>query len=116
VSTAVLAPLPGLERARAPKVREGVIVTGEAFIASGARREELRRELQADAVEMEGAAVAQVCVEFNTPLIVIRSITDRADGEADGSYLRFVEPASQNAAAVTLATIREWRAVARQPR
>jgi adenosylhomocysteine nucleosidase len=115
-SIAVLAPLPGLERGRAPRIREGVIVTGEAFIASSARREELRRELQADAVEMEGAAVAQVCVELSTPAIVIRSITDRADGEADGSYLRFVEAASQNAAAVALATIREWRAVTRQPR
>src|SRR6266850_2110290 len=92
---------------KAAPIREGVIVTGDAFIANPARRTDLRRELNASAVEMEGAAVAQVCSRFGIPAIVIRSITDRADGDAAGSYQRFVGLASRNAADLALATIRE---------
>jgi adenosylhomocysteine nucleosidase len=58
-------------------------------------------------VEMEGAAVAQVCARFGVPVIVIRSITDHADGSASGSYRQFLEVASRNAADLALATIRE---------
>ncbi len=88
------------------RVREGVIVTGDAFVASPARRTELRK-LNATAVEMEGAAVAQICARFGVPSLVIRSITDRADGSAAQSYAQFVETASRNAADLVLATIRE---------
>jgi adenosylhomocysteine nucleosidase len=88
-------------------IREGVIVTGDAFLASPARRVDLRRELNASAVEMEGAAVAQVCARFGVPAIVIRSITDHADGGAENSYRRYVEVAANNAAELALAMIRE---------
>ena len=57
---------------------------------------------------MEGAAVAQVAARAGVPLLVIRSITDRADGEAVGSYQKYVEGASRNAAELVLATIREF--------
>ena len=63
--------------------------------------------MNAIAVEMEGAAVAQVCARFGVPVIVIRSITDHADGGAAGSYRQFVDMASRNAADLALATIRE---------
>ena len=98
---------PDLETGPTPRIREGLIVTGDAFVSSPSRRAELRRELNASAVEMEGAAVAQVCVRFGVPIIVIRSITDRADGDAVGSYQRFVNVASRNAADLALATIHE---------
>ena len=64
---------------RAPKIIEGVIVTGDVFVADAAKRNELRRSLGAAAVEMEGAAVVQACRTFAVPCLVIRSITDRAD-------------------------------------
>lgn len=91
----------------APRIHEGLIVTGDAFVASPVRRNEIRSELKARAVEMEGASVAQVCARFGVPFIVIRSITDRADGEATNSYQRFVETASRNAADVAMATIQQ---------
>jgi adenosylhomocysteine nucleosidase len=90
-------------------ILEGVIVTGDAFLASPARRVDLRRELNASAVEMEGAAVAQVCARFGVPAIVIRSITDHADGGADNSYRRYVDVAARNAAELALAMIREMQ-------
>jgi adenosylhomocysteine nucleosidase len=90
-----------------PRIREGLIVTGDAFVASPARRDDIRSELKAIAVEMEGASVAQVCARFGVPLIVIRSITDHANGEASNSYQRFVDTSSRNAAELALATIQQ---------
>jgi len=100
---------PDGEPGPAASVREGAIVTGDSFMASPALRDELHRELKASAVEMEGAAVAQVAARFGVPLLVIRSITDRAEAQASGSYARFVDLASRNAAALAVATVREWQ-------
>jgi adenosylhomocysteine nucleosidase len=90
-----------------PHIREGVIATGDAFLANPARRADLRRELNASAVEMEGAAVAQVCARFGVPAIVIRSITDHADGSAGNSYRRNVDVAARNAAELALEIVRQ---------
>ena len=90
---------------RTPQVVEGVIVTGDVFMADLTRRAELRRSLGATAIEMEGAAVVQTCRQFNVSCLVVRSITDRADGQASTSYDQFVATASENAAAVVAATI-----------
>ena len=98
---------PDAKNSRAAMIREGLIVTGDAFVANPTNRESLRRELNASAVEMEGAAVAQVCTRFGVPAIIIRSITDHADGGAPTSYERYVGVASRNAAELALATIHE---------
>jgi adenosylhomocysteine nucleosidase len=90
------------------KIREGLIVTGDAFVANADRRKDLSKDLNAAAVEMEGAAVAQVSARYGVPTIVIRSITDRADNQAQGSYQRYLETASRNAADLALATMREF--------
>jgi adenosylhomocysteine nucleosidase len=91
----------------APAIREGLIVTGDAFVSDSGARNQLRGDLNAAAVEMEGAAVAQVAARYKVPVIVIRSITDRADSQASGSYRQFLETASRNAADLALATVRE---------
>jgi adenosylhomocysteine nucleosidase len=64
---------------RKPKIIKGVIVTGDSFIASAEKCAELRKKLQADAVEMEGAAVAQICYQRQIKHLIIRSISDSAD-------------------------------------
>ncbi len=64
---------------RTPKVVKGIVVTGDAFIASTDKCIELRKKLNADAVEMEGAAVAQLCYQRGIGYLVIRSISDNAD-------------------------------------
>src|SRR6478672_3853733 len=99
--------LPDAEPGPAARISEGVIVTGDSFISSSVRRDELRSELKASVVEMEGAAVAQVCARFGVPLIVIRSVTDRAQAQAMPSYQQFVDLASRNAADPAVATVRE---------
>ncbi len=81
---------------RTPKVIRGLIVTGDVFVASPVKKEELRKEMGADAVEMEGAAVAQVCHLFGVPWLVIRSISDVADAHAPRDIGRFYSVAAQN--------------------
>lgn len=94
---------------RAPKVHRGLIVSGDRFVASAEAREQLRAALPAAlAVEMEGAAVAQVCHAFEAPYAVMRVISDAADDDAGMDFTAFVEEA---ACLFTLGTVR--RCVAR---
>jgi adenosylhomocysteine nucleosidase len=91
---------------RLPRVMEGVIATGDCFVASTAKKQELRDELRADAVEMEGAAVAQVCYQLGTPCIVIRSLSDNADESAAEDLERFYKVAAQNSARMVMTMVR----------
>ena len=92
---------------REPQVVTGVIVTGDVFVASSEKVAALRKNLQADAVEMEGAAVAQICWQHNVPCLVIRSISDSADSNADEDYERFREIAANNCAKLVSALIKQ---------
>ncbi|HEY0840743.1 MAG TPA: 5'-methylthioadenosine/adenosylhomocysteine nucleosidase [Vulgatibacter sp.] len=74
-----------------PKAVEGEIASGDKFFAEKAELEALRDRLPNVAcVEMEGAAVAQVCHEYGVPLTVIRTISDAADEGAPVDFARFV--------------------------
>ena len=86
------------------RVREGTIVTGDMFVADAGRREDLRA-FGATAVEMEGAAMVQVCRQFATPCLVVRGITDSANASAQVNYQQWLKPASENAAALVVALI-----------
>ncbi len=86
------------EGERTPAIVKGIIVTGDVFVASPAKKEELRKALNADAVEMEGAAVAQVCRELGIPCLVIRSISDTADAGARQEASMFFPIAAENSA------------------
>ena len=104
-----LPPVTAAAGGRVPRIIEGVIVTGDVFVSDVAQRDELRSSLGAAAVEMEGAAVVQACRQFAVACLVIRSITDRADGQAMDNYELFRPAASENAAALVAATIaRLW--------
>jgi adenosylhomocysteine nucleosidase len=87
---------------QAPSLHQGLIVSGDRFVATTAESQALQRELpDALAVEMEGAAFAQVCHDFGVPLSVIRTISDRADDAAHIDFPRFLrEVASRYSAAV----------------
>lgn len=75
-----------------PEVRQGLVLSGDSFVAEPSTVAELRQVLPgALCVEMEGAAVAQVCFEHEVPLIVIRAISDRADHAAPLDFPRFVD-------------------------
>lgn len=85
-----------------PKVLTGIIATGDVFVASEVKKKELINQFMADAVEMEGAAVAQICYQYNLPFIIIRSISDSADKNANLDVEKFLNVASENANRVVL--------------
>lgn len=75
-----------------PSVHRGLIASGDEFIDSRARLTALKTALPGLlAVEMEGAAVAQVCFEFGVPFAVIRTISDGANEEAPVNFTQFIE-------------------------
>jgi adenosylhomocysteine nucleosidase len=77
--------------AAAATIHQGLVVSGDRFVATRAESDQLRALLpDALAVEMEGAAVAQVCHDFGRPFAVVRTISDRADDAAHGDFQRFV--------------------------
>ena len=74
-----------------PKILMGNIASGDQFIRDSKKRDEIRQSLDnVLAVEMEGAAVAQVCYEFEVPLGVIRTISDDANDDAIKDFPKFV--------------------------
>jgi len=75
-----------------PKAVSGLIGSGDQFIASSEKVAELTRELPGlTCLEMEGAAVAQVCYEHGIPVIVMRVISDKADHSAHIDFTKFLE-------------------------
>jgi len=79
-----------------PQVREGVIVSGDQFV--GAAHHEKIVDSTKDvlpngfhAIEIEGAAVAQVCNELEVPFVVLRAISDKANHEAAVDFLTFMD-------------------------
>ena len=85
---------------RTPRIVKGVVVTGDVFVASPEKCVELRNKLRADAVEMEGAAVAQICYQRKIPHLVVRSISDKADEQAREDSMLFQEMAAKNSASL----------------
>jgi len=80
-------------------LKEGIVATGDQFIADPKRKEWIRKTFGADALEMEGAAVAVVCDAFSIPFLVLRAISDAADMEAGFDFDRFLEASSKRSAA-----------------
>lgn len=75
-----------------PKIHIGTIASGDLFFSTNIKKEKLLSRMNSIlCVEMEGAAVAQVCYEFNVPFVVIRTISDDADDHSTVNFRRFIE-------------------------
>ncbi len=75
-----------------PSVYLGLIASGDQFITSHKKLEALRQDLpDLMAVEMEGAAVAQVAHTYDLPFVVIRTISDKANDNASIDFPRFLQ-------------------------
>ncbi len=85
-----------------PQVHQGLVVSGDRFVSSSVEAATLRKALpEALAVEMEGAAVAQVCHDYGIPFAAARTISDLADDAAHLDFQRFIkEVASRYSAAM----------------
>lgn len=95
-----------------PRVHQGLILSGDRFVSTSAESQALRLALpDALTVEMEGAAVAQVCHDYGVPFAAVRTISDRADDEAHTDFTRFIR---EVASRYSLAILSQWL-TSRQP-
>ena len=78
----------------------GRILSGDQFVANLELAQNLHRDMGGACIEMEGAAVAQVCHANDTPFVVIRTISDRADGAAPHNFPAFLQEASDRSAQI----------------
>lgn len=86
----------------------GTIVTGDQFMNNPEATKRIKDLIpEADAVEMEGAAIAQTCYRFEVPFVVIRSISDIAGQENAVQYEEFVETAAVNSGNMVMEMIQE---------
>ncbi|MNP52801.1 5'-methylthioadenosine/S-adenosylhomocysteine nucleosidase [compost metagenome] len=71
------------------------MLSGDRFIADKEEVAGLRRDFGGVCAEMEGAAVAQVCSMNGIPFVIIRSMSDKADGSAPVSFAEFTALAAK---------------------
>jgi len=80
--------------------RSGRVLSGDQFVANRETVAALHREHEGVCVEMEGAAVAQVCRLNGTPFVILRSMSDKADGSAHVNFPEFTKLAAERSAAI----------------
>lgn len=76
-------------------LKEGVIATGDQFVACSDRKNWVKDTFNAHALEMEGASVAVVCNALNVPFFILRAISDSADDDAGFDFDTFLESSAK---------------------
>jgi adenosylhomocysteine nucleosidase len=89
-----------------PKLVVGDIASGDQFFSSNEQKQNLNSQLpNVLCVEMEGAAVAQVCYEYEVPFSIIRTISDTADDKSHIDFPSFIKNISSKYAAEIIKNI-----------
>lgn len=83
-------------------IHRGPIATGDTFVADRSTKERIFETFGALACEMEGGAIAQVAQAARVPFLVVRAISDLADGSASESYTAFERHAAELSARTLL--------------
>jgi adenosylhomocysteine/aminodeoxyfutalosine nucleosidase len=86
-------------------LKGGVIATGDQFIADAKQKNWIGKTFDADAIEMEGAAVAVVCDALEVPFFVLRAISDAADMDATFDFDEFLKHSSQVSSSFVVAML-----------
>lgn len=79
---------------------EGRVASGDQFVAGGELKDRIQSHFAPSAVEMEGAAIAHVAYLNQVPYVIIRAISDKADGSAELSYDEFLLVAAKHASSL----------------
>jgi adenosylhomocysteine nucleosidase len=85
---------------RRPRLIYGTILAGDQFIHCEATRERLHREFQAQAVAMEGGALAQVAARLGLPWLEIRALSDLAGAQSGFDFAAFVDEVAASSAMI----------------
>jgi adenosylhomocysteine/aminodeoxyfutalosine nucleosidase len=88
-------------------LKEGVIATGDQFVADPERKTWIGNTFNADALEMEGASVAVVCHALKVPFFILRAISDSADMDAGFDFDAFLESSAKISADFILSMVEE---------
>jgi adenosylhomocysteine nucleosidase len=94
-------------RASCENYHLGRIVSGDGFVSEDKLKRSLVETYQPHAVEMEGAAIGHVAYMNECPFVVIRSISDLADGDATVDYEIFEEMAANHSASIVLKMVEQ---------
>ena len=78
--------------------RVGRVASGDQFISSSEVKERIIRDFEADCAEMEGASIAHGAYLNGVPFVIIRAISDKADGSAEEDYPTFEKAAAAHCA------------------
>lgn len=89
-------------------VLEGRVVSGDQFISSHEVKDFLIGQFHGDCAEMEGASIAHAAVLNGIPYVVVRAISDKADGSAQMDYPTFERKAAEHCAALVRAFVKEF--------
>lgn len=79
----------------------GRVVSGDQFISSSEVKDYLIENFAADCAEMEGASIAHAAYLNKIPFVIIRAISDKADGSAEMDYPTFEKEAAHHCAEIT---------------
>ena len=82
------------------KIKIGTIASGDIFCTEEWMKNKIYNKFNADCIEMEGAAIAQVCKLDHVPFIIIRSISDSPNGNNNITFDQFLEKASKRCAEI----------------
>ncbi|WP_440162560.1 5'-methylthioadenosine/S-adenosylhomocysteine nucleosidase [Actinobacillus pleuropneumoniae] len=87
----------------------GLICSGDVFVNGAEKIAQIRQDFpNVAAVEMEAAAIAQVCHAFNVPFVVVRAISDVADKESHLSFDEFLLLAAKNSSEIVVAMLNNF--------
>ena len=101
--TLVAAAKEGIEQLDGIRSMVGLITTGDTFMTKADDIAKARANFPTmAAVEMEGAAIAHTCHQFNIPFVVIRSLSDIAGKESPTSFDEYLETASINSSQLVI--------------
>jgi adenosylhomocysteine/aminodeoxyfutalosine nucleosidase len=91
------------------KLTEGIIATGDQFVANEERKNWIGNTFKADALEMEGASVAVVCNALDVPFLILRSISDSADMDAGFSFDEFLKSSALRSAEFIMEVVKRLK-------
>ncbi|MCK9256457.1 MAG: 5'-methylthioadenosine/adenosylhomocysteine nucleosidase [Sulfurospirillaceae bacterium] len=89
------------------RLSDGIIATGDQFVSSSEVKDKIAKIFDADAIEMEGAAVAVVCDALNIPFFILRAISDAADMDATFDFDTFLKESSKVSSSFIASLLKE---------
>jgi len=85
----------------------GRILSGDVFVASPEKKDFLWRSFEGYCTEMEGASIGHTSYLNNIPFVIIRAISDKADGTAHANFNDFLHEAAQNSSAIVIDILKQ---------